>query len=72
MSAAYRSSQICVTKATRRMLSAVARAEGEGSSTDAVGERLLSETLATRYPALAALQKQIDDIEAQMVEAVKG
>lgn len=68
----YRSSQICVTRETRRMLSAIARAEGAESSADAVGERLLSEAIEKRYPALVTLQKEIGAIESKMVEAIKG
>ncbi len=67
-----RSSQIYITRETRRMLSIVARAEGTDCTADAVGERLLSETLTKSYPGLAALQKQIEGIEKQMIESVKG
>ncbi len=67
-----RSSQIYITRETRRILSLVARAEGPESTADAVGERLLSETLTTRYPGLAVLHKQIEGIEKQMIDAIRG
>jgi hypothetical protein len=66
-----RSSQLYITRGTRRMLSVIARAEGGESSADAVGERLLSETLTTRYPALALIQKEIEALEEKMVESVR-
>jgi hypothetical protein len=67
----FRGSQIYVSRTTRRMLSVIARAEGVDETADAVGERLLSETVENRYPALVALQKEIEVIESRMVEAIK-
>lgn len=72
MSTQYRSSQIYISRNTRRCLSMIAKAEGSESTADAVGERLLSSCLATSYPALMALQKRIDDVESEMVESVRG
>lgn len=72
MSTQYRSSQIYISRNTRRCLSMIAKAEGDESSADAVGERLLSEKLSSSYPALMALQKKIESVEEEMVEAVKG
>lgn len=66
-----RASQIYVTRTTRRMLSAIARAEGGESSADSVGERLLSETLKRDYAALILIQTEIDALESRMVQAVK-
>lgn len=66
-----RSSQIFISRGTRRKLSMIARGEASDASADSVGERLLSETIETRYPALVALQKQIESIEEKMVESVK-
>lgn len=54
------------------MLSVIARAEGGDSTADSVGDRYLSEHIASRHPTLAALQKKIEDVEAEMVLAVKG
>lgn len=68
----FRASQIYISRATRRSLSVIARAEGGDASADSVGERLLSGAVATWYPALVALQKEIDAVEEKMVEAVKG
>lgn len=49
----------------------IARAEGADATADSVGERLLSEAVAERYPALLAFQNQIEGIEKQMVEEVQ-
>lgn len=68
----FRASQLYISRATRRMLSVIARAEGGDSTADSVGDRYLSEHIASRHPALAVLQKEIDTVEAKMVEAVKG
>lgn len=66
-----RASQIFISRGTRRALSIIARSEASDASADSVGERLLSETIEKSYPALVALQKQIDAIEEKMVESVK-
>lgn len=72
-----RTSQIYISSATRRHLKMIALAEYKRQqvgtaipTADEMGERLLSETIAQRYPALAALQKEIDVIEAAMVESM--
>lgn len=67
----FRASQIYISRATRRSLSVIARAEGGESTADSVGDRLLSEHITSRYPALVALQKEIDAVEEKMVEAAK-
>lgn len=67
-----RASQLYVSRETRRALSMIARAEGGDSTADSVGERLLSESITSRYPALVNLQKKIAEIELEMVEAVKS
>jgi hypothetical protein len=66
-----RGSQIYIARETRRLLSVIARSEGAESSADSVGDRLLSETLTSRYPGLVSLQKEIDVIEEKMVETAK-
>lgn len=68
----YRSSQIWITRNTRRCLSCIAKAEGNESTADSVGERLLSEKLQKDYSALMALQKKIESVEQEMVEAVSS
>lgn len=67
----FRASQLYISRDTRRMLSVIARAEGGDATADAVGERLLSEAVATKYPALVNLQKKIKEVEDEMVKAVK-
>lgn len=65
-----RASQLYISRNTRRCLSCIAKAEGNESTADSVGERLLSEKLAKDYPALMALQKRIEEVEAEMVASV--
>lgn len=67
-----RASQIYVSREVRRALSIIARAEGGDSTADSVGDRCLSEYVASRYPALTALQNKVKDVESEMVEAVKS
>ena len=67
-----RASQLYISRETRRLLSVIARAEGGESTADSVGERCLSEHITSRYPALVALQKKIEDVEKEMVQAIKG
>ena len=67
-----RSSQLYISRETRRLLSVIARAEGGESTADSVGERCLSEHITSRYPALVALQKKISEVEEEMIKAVKG
>lgn len=67
-----RASQLYVSRETRRALSMIARAEGGDATADSVGERLLSESITSRYPAFVNLQRKIAEIELEMVEAVKS
>lgn len=66
----FRASQIYVSAGTRRMLKLVARSEGPKKTVDEVGDRLLSEALTTRYPALALFQKQMEELESQTLESI--
>jgi len=68
----FRASQIYISAETRRNLRMIARGEGADKTADEVGDRLLSETIAQRYPALVIFQKQIDAIEKQMIEEVQN
>lgn len=67
----FRATQIYVSRDVRRQLGAIARAEGGDATADSVADRLLSEMVATKYPALIALQKEIEAVEAKMLAAVK-
>lgn len=66
-----RKAELYVSFENRRACMMVARSEGAAVTADEVGDRLLSWALEQRYPALKALQKKIEDVEAEMVEAVK-
>lgn len=68
----FRASQIYISSATRRSLKMIARGEGPEKTVDEVGDRLLSETIAKRYPALPSFQKQIEAIEDEMVKSVQS
>lgn len=68
----FRASQIYISASTRRNLRVIAKAEGPDTMVDEVGDRLLSEYIAMRYPALVSHQKKIEAIESEMVESVKS
>lgn len=66
----FRASQLYISRDTRRLLSVIARAEGGDSTADSVGDRYLTEAIASKHPQLIELQKQIEEIERQMVETI--
>lgn len=68
----FRASQVYISLSTRRNLRVIAKSEGPETTVDEVADRLLSECISTRYPVLASLQKKVEDIESEMVEAVKS
>lgn len=69
----FRTSEICISKGTRRCLVAIAKVGGkEGSTADEIGDKILSEHLAEHYPILVQRQKEIEKLESQLTEAVKG
>jgi hypothetical protein len=68
----FRASSIYISSATRRSLKMIARGEGVEKTADEVGDRLLSEVIAERYPGLVNLQKEIDALENDMIEKIKA
>lgn len=66
----FRASSIYVSANTRNMLKIVARSEGPEKTVDEVADRILSESLTTRYPALVLFQKQIEELETQTLESI--
>lgn len=67
----FRASQIYISLSTRRNLRVIAKSEGPETTVDEVGDRLLSEYIAMRYPALTSHQKKIEEIEAEMVREIQ-
>lgn len=68
----FRASQVYISLSTRRNLRVIAKSESPETTVDEVADRLLSEYISARYPALASLQKKVEDIESEMVETVKS
>ncbi len=68
----FRAASIYISSATRRSLKMIARGEGVEKTVDEVADRLLSETIATRYPGLVNLQKEIDALENDMIQKIKA
>lgn len=66
-----RAKSIYISAQNKRSLWVIARAEGTDITPDEVGDRLLSEVIAAKYPTLAKFEKEIETIEAKMVTHVK-
>lgn len=66
-----RATQIYISTETRRNLWIIAKGLGLENA-DEAGERLLSDVIAEKYPALVAHQKKVKELELEMVEKMKG
>lgn len=66
-----RAAQIYISGERKRSLWVISRAEGTDVTPDEVGDRLLGEIIAVKYPTLAKFEAEIAGIEAKMMEAAK-
>lgn len=66
-----RATQIYISTETRRNLWIIAKGLGLENA-DEAGERLLSDVISEKYPALVAHQKKVKELELEMVEKMKG
>lgn len=67
----FRASSIYVSAETRRHLWIIAKGLGLENA-DEAGERLLSDVISEKYPALVSHQKKITELELEVIEGMKG
>lgn len=66
-----RASSIYISSERKRSLWVISRAEGTDVTPDEVGDRLLGEIIAAKYPTLAEFEREIAVIEGKMASSVR-